>query len=382
MTDPGALLGFAVIGLAILAIELIIIGIARRTANRVPKAPMVQFAPPPGDLLTHALAMRADLRFLTAAIIDLAVRGHIRVLTTRGGNGTLGFEVVPGARLSAQEVRLLRALRPPITRPRQQRRYLRALAQVGIVVDRLEQAPDVYFLRGPGAFRGHTRKALSAMIEDARKHMKTSGLARPRTLRVHLTLLSLLFFVVLAGGGLLILGALANGQWQGAVIVGLVVVVFVLLLALTPAPMLRFTAQGEQLRGHLSGLRHYIGLAEAPRMQMMQSPQGALRTGAGELTPGGRALGLSPQPTHGDMVAQAQLDRYVLTERLLPYAIVFREERSWQQEFEHLGAGPTTHAFREIGNSLETLMAVLEILAVIGQVLRLIAVVASLGRST
>lgn len=125
------------------------------------------------------------------------------------------------------------------------------------------------------------------------------------------------------------------------------------------------------MRQRLSGLRDYMRLAEQDRMRILQSPQGALRTPAGELTPGGRALGLRPEPTAGDAVAQSDLDRFVLVERLLPYAILFRQEREWQREFEHLGgAVDFSQNMRVLGTTLEGIMAVLEVLAAVGQVLR------------
>lgn len=117
---------------------------------------------------------------------------------------------------------------------------------------------------------------------------------------MHLVLLSLLFLAALVIGLVLILGAILNGEWIGAVVVLVDVAGLFGVLMLAPSPLLRFTDQGVELRRQLSGLRAYIRMAEQDRLRMLQSPQGALRT------------------TAGDPIAQSALDRYVLTERLLP----------------------------------------------------------------
>lgn len=91
------------------------------------------------------------------------------------------------------------------------------------------------------------------------------------------------------------------------------------------------------------------------------------------------ALGLTPRPSVGDPVAQSQLDRFVLTERLLPYAILFAQERQWQQEFEHLG-GPIDIAqnMRTLGNTFRGIVVVLQVLSIILQVVRVIGAILSL----
>ena len=64
----------------------------------------------------------------------------------------------------------------------------------------------------------------------------------------------------------------------------------------------RLTSAGMSLKAHLTGLKHYIKMAEAERLAFNQSVGGAMR--------------------------DAQ-DRVVLYERLLPYAVMFGLEKSW-----------------------------------------------------
>jgi len=365
-------------------VGLVIVAIARPIARHMPKSPIVEFVPPPGDIIMHGLAARSERRLVTAAIMRLAISGRVRVLAPRGASGPVAIEARPGMGLDANDHFFLQTLRPARMSPRQQQRYLSALREIGIDVSRYEDAPDVSFLRGPGAFRRIQRRQLAAYIDRARSRAKSSGIARRFSGSVHLYLLSLLFLASTVAALLLGLGSVVNGVTWGVIGAPLGVAAMFWVLTLSPPPIMRFTPDGQELRQRLSGLRDYMRLAEQDRMRMLQSPQGALRTPAGDLTPGGRALGLRPEPTAGDPVAQSDLDRFVLIERLLPYAILFRQEHEWQREFEHLGgAVDFSQNMRVLGTTLEGLMAALQILATIGQVLRGIGAIFSLfGRAS
>jgi uncharacterized membrane protein YgcG len=84
------------------------------------------------------------------------------------------------------------------------------------------------------------------------------------------------------------------------------------------------TERGRELQDHLEGLREYIRLAEADRIRMLQSPTGAERVPLA----GGAATPLDPDP---DAVLR-------ITERLLPYAVLFGQEREWTRELASLYA--------------------------------------------
>lgn len=384
MIETTTIIGYLGIGVALALVGLLIVGIARLAARRLPASPQVEFLPPPtGDIFEHALALRADRRVLTAAITELAVQGHARVLTSKGRRGPVAVQLRPGAAISAEQREFLRAFRPDHMRPRQQRRFVRALADIGINVSRPEEAPGVFFLRGRGTFRGHRRRSLTQFFDSTRQRMTSEGLTHRLANSVHLVLLSLLFLAVALIGLVLILGAIINGEWLGAVLVLIDVAVLFWVLTLAPPPLLRFTEKGQELRRHLAGLRTYMGLAEQERIRVLQSPRGALRTPAGALTVGGEVLGLEAQPAAGDPVSQSQLDRFVLTERLLPYAVVFRQEQEWRKEFEHLGgAAAVSQNMRTLGHTLEGTMAVLQAIIIILEILRVIgAVVSIFGRN-
>ena len=71
------------------------------------------------------------------------------------------------------------------------------------------------------------------------------------------------------------------------------------------------TDKGLTMRRYLEGLKLYIGVAEAERLKMLQSPEGAKKIGS-----------VNPED-------QSQLIR--LYEKLLPYAVLFGQEEQWNK---------------------------------------------------
>lgn len=69
--------------------------------------------------------------------------------------------------------------------------------------------------------------------------------------------------------------------------------------------------EGLRLRRYLKGLKMYIGVAEAERLKMLQSPEGAMKVGV------------------KDPTSAAQLVK--LYERVLPYAVLFGQEKEWSK---------------------------------------------------
>lgn len=84
------------------------------------------------------------------------------------------------------------------------------------------------------------------------------------------------------------------------------------------------TDKGLDLRRYLDGLKLYIGVAEEDRLKMLQSPEGAQKVGV--------ALGEQP----------AELVK--LYEKVLPYAILFGQEKEWSKQlggyYEQAGTQP------------------------------------------
>src|SRR5690606_10112478 len=99
------------------------------------------------------------------------------------------------------------------------------------------------------------------------------------------------------------------------------------LVASVPLTARPRSAKGGDHRDHRNGLTDDLRLAEQDRLNYLQSPQGALRT---------------PVAT-GD---KHELIR--LNERLLPYAVLFGQEKKWAAElgkyYEDLGENPSWYA--------------------------------------
>ena len=76
---------------------------------------------------------------------------------------------------------------------------------------------------------------------------------------------------------------------------------------------IRLTDDGLALTRYLKGLKMYIGVAEAERLKMLQSPEGAAKIAS-------VAKGTD----------QAQLIK--LYERVLPYAVLFNQEKEWNKQ--------------------------------------------------
>ena len=83
------------------------------------------------------------------------------------------------------------------------------------------------------------------------------------------------------------------------------------------------TDEGLALRRYLAGLKMYIGVAEAERLQMLQSPEGA-------------------EKVKVDATDEKKLVK--LYERVLPYAVLFGQEKEWSTQlgkyYEQVGEQP------------------------------------------
>ena len=94
------------------------------------------------------------------------------------------------------------------------------------------------------------------------------------------------------------------------------------------------TDKGLALRRHLAGLKRYIGVAEVERLQMLQSPEGA-------------------EKVKVDAADEKQLVK--LYERVLPYAVLFGQEKEWSAQlgkyYEQVGEQPDWYAGQGVFNA-------------------------------
>ena len=278
----------AVIVLAVAPAALILVlGIvARAVAAQRVTAPVVQYAPERGATVLHdALLVNADRRAASAALIDLAVKRKVRLLA-----GTkrepIGVEMTPNVVLTADEVALLEALFGPEHTHGRVRRF----------------SADRRALSG----------RLRTLVQHAEHALARAGLvAQGRTTwpGVTLTILAYLGMLVEA---LFIVFALIDGDWPALIATGVALAATIATIIVTPSSWRRFLPPARPKREHLEGLRQYLALSEADRLQVLQSPSGA------EL-----------RATDAATAADASLARYHLHERLLPYAVLFGLEREW-----------------------------------------------------
>ena len=129
-----------------------------------------------------------------------------------------------------------------------------------------------------------------------------------------LTSITAIFFIILwllgddAEGGTV--SFLAAAACAGAAILNITIAAI-----MSRRAQNRLSAQGEELKRYLRGLKLYINAAEADQLRMLQSPEGADKVG-------------DVASDNGALVR--------LYERCLPYAIVFGCEREWNKRLGRL----------------------------------------------
>ncbi|MFK4760469.1 DUF2207 family protein [Microbacterium sp. ZW T5_45] len=279
--------GMVVTAAVIPAVILLLCAVlARWRSSRRPPSLGVWFAPLPGSsVLYDALLWGQDRRAISAVVVDLAVNRKIRLIAQeiKGKRSTMGAEIVDGAQFTADESAVLQALFGPENSPGRVRKFSKDRVALANRLERIRDAAD-------------------GRLADA-------GLIRRGKRRLPIVLLW--FFGVggvIATALLAIAAAVEEDDLAAALAIGSLLAV-VAALAITPTAWRRFLPASDPLRAHLEGMREYIAVAEREPLRYLQSVQGA------EL--------------RADVASDAELQRFLLNERLLPYAVIFGEEKSW-----------------------------------------------------
>ncbi|MEV7608177.1 hypothetical protein AB0N61_01725 [Microbacterium sp. NPDC089320] len=334
-----------------LAPALLLLGLAviERVRSVQPvTSPGARFGPADGATVLHdALLLNADRKAVAAALIDLAVQRKVRLLVeaesaSAGRSRTrapIGMEIVDGATFTPEELGVLEALFGPDHTPGRVRRF----------------SSDARAL--------HRR--VRRVLDEAEKRLGSAGLI-DRSRRGWATFLIRVAAVLVIGVCLLLLLAAwavsePGGALYAVLLAGLVGAIAAIVIA--PRPWRRFRPAAQPLRAHLAGMREYIALAEAEPLRFAQSADGAdLRSD------------VSPEAT------AARLQRFLLNERLLPYAVLFGLERSWtavlQTESQALWV---TEGIEE---AMEVAGAVIEAIELVGGVVQLVNAVGELVDAT
>jgi uncharacterized membrane protein YgcG len=264
-----------------------------------------EYLPPKGvPLLLSSIIAGKTAKANPAQILDLAVSGRLRVLEVEatGLRSKPGFalEFVTAEGANPDETEFLHALFGDVLTPGEQRTLKkpdqRAVKRITALMRRV---------RSDAAADGYRRK-----LPVARMLLVVAASAVAGAITV--------IFAALALGDAV--GGILPAVFIGAGVLGFLATV----IAISHVPL---DPRGAELREYLKGLDAYISLAEADRLRYLQSPQGAERAA------------IATDDT-------AQVVR--LNERLLPYAVLFGNEKEWARElgryYEELGEQPTWYA--------------------------------------
>jgi uncharacterized membrane protein YgcG len=287
---------------------------------------VAEYLPPKGvSVLEAALVYRRRKKAVAAQLISMAVEHNIRVIEEErwglGSNKQYTLQYLSSDGLGSDEQALLRAFFGHTLSHGETYRISKTDESVG--------------------------KATYALIQRISKELVDRGWRKPVPAgkRV-LPLLAASAAMAASFTCMIIMLDDARGGLLPVILFAVALLVEFLTIAVVSRMPL--SARGAELRDHLHGLLLYIKVAETDRIRILQSPQGAERT---------------PVNTS---------DRYVmlrLYERVLPYAVLFNEEKRWAKELGeyydqeppdwYSGAGAFTGAaFASSVNSLSSAASV------------------------
>ncbi|SIT67120.1 DUF2207 domain-containing protein [Microbacterium sp. RU33B] len=262
--------------------------VASRRLRDEPGRPTIiaEYTPPPGiDALESAVLLAKPAKAIPAEVLEQAVVGSIRIV--EGAPGFWGT-----AKLTA-------VLVDPSKADGDGRMLLDGLFPQGV--------PGEQFEFGKTDTRLST--VAQKILKAAEQELKNGGLRKPvrAWTRVWPILLTLGMAVLVFGFGIAALTA--SVSWVVPVVL-LVAAVFATVAVAIMMARMPLTAAGAEARDHLAGLKVFIEWAEADRIRMLQSPTGAERVPVDVNDP------------------RMMLRLY---ESLLPYAVVFGQEKEWSE---------------------------------------------------
>jgi Predicted membrane protein (DUF2207) len=285
---------FLEIGLAILAIIAAIYMAAKRltTFADAPGRPTIvaEYLEPKGTSpLMAGIVTKRKKRAVAAQLISFAVRHNIRIIETPGSGffsskPTYTIELLNVDGLEGEELEL---------------------AQIffgySLAAGAQYQMKKTDTALGQKVFRLIQRLDSASVSRGFRKKIPFGARFIPNILGVGSAI-----------GAVVIVFAMLDDE-RGGLFPALVAVptVIAALFILGVGSRRPYTAQGAELRDYLRGLLLYIQVAETDRIRILQSPQGAERT---------------PVDTTNRGVMLK------LYERVLPYAVLFDEEKRWAKE--------------------------------------------------
>jgi uncharacterized membrane protein YgcG len=268
-----------------------------------------EYVPPQEDLLLAADVAGLTKKSVPAQTLDLAVSGRVRVLeAAKGffGRPSYTLEFVSTEATGREALR-----RPHATSDEQQ--FLAALFGEPLAPgDTLEL----------GSSNSRVARAIQSLLKRVHKDTTTLGYRTtgPRAPIRALIFTGLAATVLAVASAILCIVGVYGGGWAFGILLGSVVLFVATAVLLSRSPL---TSTGTTLREYVDGLRLYVELAEADRIRYLQSPQGAQRV---------------------PVAVNDPREMLQLTERLLPWAVLFGAEKKWLAElgrfYEQTGQTP------------------------------------------
>ena len=277
-------------GLGVLAALVFAIVTRIRHLRDEPGRPTIiaEYTPPSGiDALESAVLLGRTTKAIPAEVLEQAVVGSIRI--------------VEGERKFFGGVKLKAQLIDPSRADGDGRLLLSGLFPF------LQPGTEYEF----GSTDTRFSSAAQNIIKLANAELVRRGLRKqvPKTVRAWPVLLAMATGALVFLTAMLALGSAVDPLVPILLIVGSGLVLFVVIALISRVPL---TAAGAEVRDHLKGLQEFIEWAEADRIRMLQSPAGAERVRIDPRNPA---------------------EMLKLYEVLLPYAVVFGQEKQWA---EHL----------------------------------------------
>lgn len=229
-----------------------------------------EYLPPKGiDVALSSVIVGASTTWASAIYVDLAVRHKLKIIeqNSKGSKDpSYSMELVNTGRLSDTEILVVEAL-------------FGVDPQVGAIYDLDKNKTDTELARALTKIYGGVKKTAKAdgYYRDVKKLKKQMGV-----------IAAMIFAIVFVNPYVGITGG----------------VIAIIIIGITNP----LSEKGRALLDYLDGLKRYIKVAEEDRIKVLQSPQGADKT---------------PVDTND---TRAVLHLY---ERVLPYAVLFKNEKEW-----------------------------------------------------
>ena len=267
-------------------------GASNRSKELDPVAP--EYIPPEGtSVLVSSQIAEGARAATTAALIDLAVRHHLKITQTKDKT------------LWRQAEYELEIIKSPDSLSNEEREFIGTLFGGDTIGTKLQTASLKNNYTLTSKLYKNTQALTKRIKGDNDLRAKDELASRP----FRQSGLALLVFGVVTLSPLVLIAAL---------------VAYICALQLRP-----LTDKGLALRRYLAGLKLYIEAAEKERIKMLQSPEAVAKAGV-------------------SIKGEADKKLIHLYERVLPYAVLFGQEKEWNKQlavhYEQAGSSPDWYA--------------------------------------